>query len=281
MSSLPNVSRNIVRELRERPAVRQRPFRTFRPALPRLRSIAPWAALVLIVLCWEIITRLQLYPAFIVPPPAAVWEKFLQVLGDGRLWLHTSTTLGEIALGLLAGVPIGVALGYLLAKNEMLEAALSPIILAAQSTPVVAYAPILVIWFGTGITSKVFICALIVFFPILMNTMAGLRSTPTEERELMRSLSAGRLQTFTKLEVPAALPVLLGGLKISATLAVIGAVVGEFISASAGLGFWIKLARDQYDTALVIVAVLTLAAMARLMYGGIALLERRLLHWRP
>lgn len=264
-------------ELREAAPAR----RHLRLSLPRLRAAAPWAALALIVLAWELVTRLQIYPAFIVPPPAAVWEKFAQVLGDGRLWLHTSTTLGEIALGLLFGVPVGVALGYLLAKSEIVEAALSPVILAAQSTPVVAYAPILVIWFGTGVTSKVFICALIVFFPMLMNTMVGIRSTPVEQRELMRSLQASRLHTFIKLEVPAALPVLLGGLKISATLAVIGAVVGEFISANAGLGFWIKLARDQYDTALVIVAVLTLAALARLMYGGIALLERRLLHWRP
>ncbi|CAG1771943.1 partial Riboflavin transport system permease protein RibX, partial [uncultured bacterium] len=148
------------------------------------------------------------------------------------------------------------------------------------STPVVAYAPLLVIWFGTGPTSKIVTCMLTVFFPMLTNTVVGIRSVPPSLRDLMHSLRATRWQMFTRLEVPAAMPILLGGLKLSATLSVIGVVVGEFVSANAGLGYLVKLARDSYNTPLVMVAVLMLALIARLMYGAVALLEHRLLAWQ-
>jgi len=244
-------------------------------------GMLPSLLIIAVVLAfWEVVTRLELYPDFIVPPPAAVWDKFLVVAGDGRLWLHLSTTLTEIVLGLLIGIPFGLSLGYALAKSRLLEAFVSPLVLAAQSTPVVAYAPILVIWFGTGLESKVFICALIVFFPMLLNTLVAVRGVPEPERDVLRTYSASRWQTLTRLEIPASLPILFGGLRISATLAVIGAVVGEFISANAGLGFWIKLARDQYDTALVAVAVITLAVLARVLYGLVSVAERLLVRGR-
>jgi len=243
-------------------------------------SFAPVIGVLPLFVLWQIVTVLQLYPVFIIPPPSAVFEKFLQVVQDGRLWLHTSTTLSQMLTGLGFGVVIGVVLGYGMAKSRMLEDVLSPLVLAFQSTPVVAYAPLLVIWFGTGSTSKIMICALIVFFPMLMNTIVAIRTVPNHQRELIRTFGASRWETFIKLEVPASLPVLLSGLKVSATLAVIGAVVGEFISANAGLGFWIKLARDQFDTPLVWVNIFMLALIARTLYGIIALLERRLLKWQ-
>ncbi|MFQ3568575.1 MAG: ABC transporter permease [Aggregatilineales bacterium] len=247
---------------------------------PLLRTLAPWLMVVIVLLIWELITRLQLYPEFIIPRPVAVFDKFVEVLANGRLWLHASTTLGQMAIGLAIGLSAALTLGYALAKSTLLEDILSPIIVALQSTPVVAYAPLLVIWFGTGPTSKVVTCALIVFFPMLLNTMVGIRSVPSSLRDLMRSLRASRWQMFWLLEVPAALPVLLGGLKVSATLAVIGAVVGEFVSANAGLGYLIKISRDAYDTPLVFVSVLALAVIARALYGIVALLERRLLAWQ-
>jgi NitT/TauT family transport system permease protein len=171
-------------------------------------------------------------------------------------------------------------LGYLIASSTVLEYSLAPITVSLQSTPVAAYAPLLVIWFGSGIASKIVTSALIVFFPTLMNTVVGIRAVPLPLRDLMRSQRATRWQVFTKLEVPAAMPVLIGGLKISATLAVIGAVVGEFVSANAGLGHLIMLARNQYDTPLVLVAVITLAVLARLLYSLVVLFERRVLAWQ-
>jgi len=129
--------------------------------------------------------------------------------------------------------------------------------------------------------SKVLICALIVFFPILVNIMVGLRAVPEDLKDLMRSLQATRWQTLQFLEVPAALPVFLGGLRIGATLAVIGAVIGEFIGSDRGLGFIINVARGQYDTALVFVTIFTLVLMALALYGVVLLLESRLLAWQP
>jgi len=244
------------------------------------RQTAPYLTLLIVLLCWQAITMLRLYPAFIIPPPLAVLEKFGVVLGDGSLWLHTNTTLVAVLAGLGVGVVAAVGLGYMIAKSPLLDTVVSPLIVAFQSMPVVAYAPLLIIWFGSGPTSKIVTSALIVFFPMLMNTIVGIRNVPVPLRDLMRSMQATRWQTFTKLEIPAAMPVLVGGLKISATLAVIGAVVGEFVSANAGLGFLINLARSQYDTPLVIVAVLTLTAIARLLYGAVSLLERRVLAWQ-
>jgi NitT/TauT family transport system permease protein len=145
---------------------------------------------------------------------------------------------------------------------------------------VVAIAPLLVIWFGPGMLSKMLICALIVFFPVLVNTIIGLRSVSRDLRDLMRSLQATRWQTFRLLEAPAAMPVFLGGLRVGATLAVIGAVVGEFIGADRGLGFMINRARGQYDTALVFVAILALAVMALSLYGLVLAAEKRLLAWQ-
>lgn len=253
-----------------------------RPAIRRLslRRLTPILGLLFVLMAWQAITMAELYPAFIIPTPIMVFNKLLEVIRDGRLWLHTSTTLGQMLLGLGIGLSVGLVLGYFIAKSRTLEDLLSPIIVAFQSTPVVAYAPLLVIWFGSGPTSKVITSALIVFFPMLMNTIIGIRSVPASLRDLMGSLGATRWQMFVKLEIPAAMPVLIGGLKVSATLAVVGAVVGEFVSASAGLGFLINVARQQYDTPLVMVAVLTLAVIARAMYGAVSLVETRVLAWQ-
>ena len=171
-------------------------------------------------------------------------------------------------------------LGYLLARSLPLERLLSPYIVASQAIPIVAIAPLLVIWFGPGMFSKVLICALIVFFPVLINTVVGVRSVPSDLRDLLRSLRATRWQTLRLLEAPAALPVFLGGLRVGATLAVIGAVVGEFVGAKSGLGFLINVGRGLYDTALVFVAVFTLVALALSLYGLVAWLESRLLAWQ-
>ena len=237
-------------------------------------------SLVIFTLIWEAVARLGNFPAFILPGPGLVLERLGQVLMDGSLLRHTWVTLREVLVGMALGVVAATILGYLIAKSPVIERLLSPYVVASQSVPVVAIAPLLVIWFGSGLTSKVLICALIVFFPVLVNTIVGLRTVPDDLRDLMRSLLATRWQTFAKLEVPSALPVFLGGLRIGATLAVIGAVVGEFVGADRGLGFMVNQARGQYDTALVFVAVLALVLMALSMYGIVVLVESRMLSWR-
>ena len=198
----------------------------------------------------------------------------------GSLLRHTGITLIEILLGLLVGILFATVVGYALAKSRPLEKVLAPYLVASQAIPVVAIAPLLVIWLGPGILSKVVICALIVFFPVLINTIVGVRAVPPALYDLMRSLRASRWQILFKLELPASLPVLLGGLRIGATLSVIGAIVGEVVNANAGLGFLLKLGDFQYDTSMVFVAVFMLIALALSLYGVVTLLERKFLKWQ-
>lgn len=219
-------------------------------------------------------------PAFILPRPSQVGARFIQAIVDGTLLRNTAVTLFEVLVGLALGVCVATILGYLLARSLRLEHLLSPYIVASQSIPIVAIAPLMVIWFGPGLFSKILICALIVFFPVLVNTVVGVRSVPEDLRDLMRSLQASPWQTLRFLELPAALPVFLGGLRIGATLSVIGAVVGEFVGANSGLGYMVNYARGLFDTALVFVAVFTLIALALILYGSVSLVEKRLLSWQ-
>ena len=232
------------------------------------------------LLAWDLITRYSGLPNFILPSPLSVWTRFLKAIQDGSLLYHAAITLTEIVIGLCIGVAFATVVGYLLAKSRSLEKVLSPYLVASQAIPIVAIAPLLVIWLGNGILSKVVICALIVFFPVLVNTIVGVRAVPTALYDLMNSLHATRSQILWKVEVPASLPVFLGGLRIGATLSVIGAIVGELVSAQQGLGFLLQLGDFQYDTPMVFVAVFTLIALALMLYGIVTLLEKRFLKWQ-
>ena len=237
-------------------------------------------AIIFALLLWESASRWSGLPTFILPSPADVFSRSVQAVQDGTLIRHTLATLVEVLGGLSLGMVSAIIMGYGLAKSRAIERFLSPYIVASQSVPIVAIAPLLVIWFGPGRLSKIMISALIVFFPILINTIVGIRSVPEELRDLMRSLRATRWQVFSQLEVPAAMPVLLGGLKVGATLSVIGAVVGELVGANEGLGFLINIGRGVYDTTLVYVSVFMLIAMAMSLFSLVVLLERYLLAWR-
>lgn len=229
---------------------------------------------------WELVIRLGNYPTFILPSPTQVLARAAILVGDGTLWRHTQVTLIEVLAGLALGLVVASVLGYALAKSRVVERLIAPYIVASQAIPVVALAPLLVIWFGPGMTTKILVAALIVFFPVLINVIVGVRSVEPDLRDLMRSLEATRWQTFTKLEVPAALPVLLGGLKIGATLSVIGAVVGEFLGTSEGLGYLINEGRGLYDTPKMFVGLFGLVTLALILYGTASWLERRTLAWR-
>jgi NitT/TauT family transport system permease protein len=231
------------------------------------------------LLGWDLLTRFGDMPNFILPSPLSVWTRFIKAMQDGSLPYHTWITFSEIVLGLLVGVTFATVVGYALAKSRSLEKVLSPYLVASQAIPVVAIAPLLVIWLGDGILSKVVICALIVFFPVLVNTIVGVRAVPTALYDLLNSLHASRAQILWKVEVPASLPVFLGGLRIGATLSVIGALVGELVSAEEGLGFLLQLGDFQYDTPMVFVAVFTLIALALSLYGMVKLLENKFLKW--
>ena len=269
----------------------QRGLLTPRLQPPNLRPVGRWLhrqrerllvplVLALAIAAWEGLVRWQDFPTFVLPGPGVVWQRGLAALADGTLVRHASVTFVEIALGLLLGLTTAFVLGYLLGKHRGAERLLSPYIVASQSVPVVAIAPLLIIWLGSGLASKVLICALITFFPTLVSTIVGIRNVDADLHDLMRSLRASSWQIFRKLELPAALPVVFGGLKLSVILAVVGAVVGEFVGASVGLGFLINQARGVFDTPLMFVAVFALVLIAQTLYLAVSLVERAALRWQ-
>ena len=246
----------------------------------RLELMALPSGMALFIGLWMMVVAVGNYPAFILPGPLNVFNEFIKITVNGTLWHHTQATLVEIAGGLLLGLSAATILGYILAKSPFLERLVGPYVAALQSVPAVAIAPLLVIWFGSGKLSKVLICALIVFFPVLVNTIIGIRSVEPGLKTLMRSLRANRWQTFTMLEVPAAMPVLLGGLKIGVTLGVIGAVVGEFVGADRGLGYLINLSKGLFNTPLMFAALIALGVISLSLYSIVTGLEHWLLAWR-
>ncbi len=234
-------------------------------------------ALVVFLLAWRAIVFIGGYPAFILPTPEAVLGRFIGAIRDGILWPHLAATLQEVALGFIVGATSGVAIGYLLARSVLFERLASPYLVAAQAVPILAIAPLLALWFGPGLLSKVVICSLIVFFPVAISTMVGIRSVDPRLLELGRSLRATPRQVLVTLEIPGALPSILGGMRVGVTLAVVGAVVGEWAGAEHGLGVLINLARGSlFDIPLMFVALATLALMGIVLYVAVVLVERRL-----
>ena len=227
---------------------------------------------------WKLVTLLGGYPEFILPAPEVVAERAVRAVGSGVLWEHTSVTLLEVVLGFVAGASVAVIAGIALGKSVLIERVLSPYIVAAQAVPILALAPLLDIWFGGGLLARVVICGLIVFFPIAIATMVGIRAADPLLAEMFRSLGASQAQRTRLLEVPSALPVIFGGLRVGVTLAVIGAVVAEWAGASKGLGVLINIANQGlFDTPLMFVALATLAIIGLTFYGLVVLAERRLI----
>jgi ABC-type nitrate/sulfonate/bicarbonate transport system permease component len=229
------------------------------------------------LLVWKAIVVIGGYPAFILPPPESVASRFVRGWADGVIAPHAWSTLVEIALGLLVGTVVGLVVGYGLARSAAVERVVSPYIVAAQATPILALAPLLALWFGPGLASKVVICGLIVFFPIAVSTMVGIRSVDAGLLEMARSFRATRRQVLTTLEIPAALPSILGGMRVGVTLAVVGAIVGEWAGADRGLGVLVNLARGSlFDIPLMFAALVTIALLGIGLYLVVVVLERRL-----
>lgn len=221
------------------------------------------------------------YPSYILPSPAEVGGRFQELLTKrGLLAHHSLVTLFEALAGFFLGTAAALPLSYLLARHHRLDQLITPLIVAIQAIPIVALAPLLVIWFGFGLTSKVLIAALVAFFPVLTNGVVGLRETDPRLKELLTIMGATKREIFLKLEVPSVLPVLFGGLRVGLTLSVIGAVVGEFSGAGKGLGYLVYFARGTFDTPLIFVALILLAAMGVGFYLIISLLEAVAMPWK-
>ena len=240
---------------------------------------AALASLAVFLVVWKLATVIGDYPEFILPAPEVVADRGARAIGSGVLWEHTATTLLEVVLGFAAGATAAVLTGIALGKSVLVERVLSPYIVAAQAVPILALAPLLNIWFGGGLLARVVICALIAFFPIAIATMVGIRSADPLLDEMLRSLGARPAQRTRLLEIPSALPVIFGGLRVGVTLAVIGAVVAEWAGASVGLGVLINIANQGlFDTPLMFVALAALAIIGLAFYGLVVVVERRLVN---
>lgn len=249
---------------------------------PRWRQlahdIAPVAgAALLFVVVWQAIVMIGDYPPYILPGPAVVGERFASGWIDGIIGPHFWTTLAEVLLGLLVGGVAGILTGILLARSRLAARMLSPYIVAAQATPILALAPLIALWFGTGLGSRVLICALICFFPIAVGTMVGIRSVDPKLIELGRSFRASRRQRLLRIEVPSALPQIMGSLRIGVTLAVVGAIVAEWAGGDSGLGVLINLSRgSMFDIPLMFATLMTIGLMGVALYLIVVAIERRL-----
>lgn len=235
------------------------------------------AAFVVFVIAWKLVVVVGGLPPFILPSPDLVAGRFVEAWLDGTVWPHFATTMVEIALGFVVGATLALAVGYGLARSRLFERLASPYLVAAQAIPILVLAPLLVLWFGSGLLSKVVICALIVFFPVAIATMVGIRSVDPRLIELGRSLRATPRQLLATIEVPGALPSIFGGLRVGVTLAVVGAVVGEWAGASKGLAVLINLARGSlFDIPLMFATLVTIALIGIVLYLIVVFAEHRL-----
>jgi NitT/TauT family transport system permease protein len=222
---------------------------------------------------WELASTV--YPPMLVPSPRATWRAFVD--GLDTIWQNTPPTLVEIALGFLAGSALGIALGALIAQSRWMEVVVRPYLVVAQAVPKIALAPVLIIFLGYGIGSKVGIAALIAFFPLLENTITGLRHVDPDSLRLFQSLGASRRQTFVKLRLFSALPMISAGLRIAAVLATLGAIVAEFVAGNKGLGALLVISLGTFSTPLMYATMVVLTLLAGVVYAMAQWLERKAL----
>jgi NitT/TauT family transport system permease protein len=237
--------------------------------------IYPAALLIVIVAAWQAVVRLFAVPEYLLPAPSAVAGAF-----DGALLRHAATTFGEALLGFLAANALALLMAVAFVYCPPLERSVFPFAIALKTTPLVALAPLLVIWLGTGLGSKVVASMLICFFPTLVNGVRGLKSVEREAAELFATYEATSFETFWRLRLPSSLPYVLSALKISTSLAVVGAIVGEFVGASQGLGYLVLVSSYHMETPAMFAAIVCAAAIGLLLFWTVGFVEARLVFWQ-
>ena len=275
-------------DISERTVSESAPQSAFRRAPQfKLYQLASPIILVVLLVVWEVSARAWNVPVYVLPTPSKIFQalanglSFQDFWGDQRFYIHIVATLSEAMLGFVVGVAAGIAFGGSVSQAPILEAIIKPYIMGFQSLPKVAVAPLIIIWFGFGIGSKIVLVALLVFFPIMINSLAGFKSVEPELRELMRSLSATRWQVFRTVQVPSALPYIFAGLEMAVVYSFIGAVVGEFVGGTKGLGVQVLQMTAAMDVSGMFAALIILAAMGAGASKVLQMIRRRVLYWAP
>jgi NitT/TauT family transport system permease protein len=254
---------------------------TSRSTLIRNGSLASAALLVIFLTAWEWGPGLVGIPSFIIPPASTVFQEFTRMLSVNHLLFHTGVTAAEVLIGFALGSLLGAVFGYLLGISPVAEFALSPYILALQIAPKVAFAPLFILWMGFTVYPKILVAVLIVFFPVMVNVLTAIRGIDPDLINLARSFTASRSQIFWKIEFPSSMPPMFASLRIGATLAVVGVVVGELVGGNSGLGYLLTFGEGQANTPMVFVCILMLTLIGGIAYVAVIAVEQRVLHYMP
>jgi NitT/TauT family transport system permease protein len=271
------------RSMTDNPAPAAPPESLTSPQGFKLETLLPWITtpllLGILLTIWHVYVTASGVSAFILPAPSTVWDSWMDMLGSSRAWRHTWSTVYVTLVGFGWALFIGVALGVILGRTRWLELTLNPFIVATQVIPKVALLPLFVVWFGFGNTSKIIVAAILAFFPILTNTMLGVKSVDTGHRDVMTSLNATRWQIFRRLELPSSLPYILTGMEIGIVLAIIGAIVGEYLGGNSGLGFMLVSKMNGYETDGLFAVIIQMTLLGFFFYFATGALRRFLIPW--
>ena len=235
----------------------------------------------LFLLAWQFLPPALGVPSYIIPTVTDLVREFGRMVQRENLMVHVLSTVTIATAGFVIGSFLGAAMGYILGMSVFIEKVLSPYILGLQIAPKVAFAPLFIMWLGYNAWPKLLVTILVVFFPILVNVLQSMKTVDRDLINLARAYSMSRLQIFWKIEVPASMPALMAGLRIGATLAVIGVTVGELVGGNTGLGYLITFGEGQANTAMVFNAIVLLTLIGIVLYGAVAMIETRVLHYIP
>lgn len=244
-----------------------------------LRWLAATGILCCLLLIWQVSVPLMGISPLIAPTPSQIGVELVDGIRSGLLMRHLAVTAGEMFGGFFIAAVAGIGLASLVERSRFLRYIVQPYIVMLQATPKVALAPFIVLWFGFGIESKILIAGLVAFFPIFVNSLAGLMATSTKMLELMQVLGASSFQQLTKVKIPQALPFIFAGLEIGILLSLTGAVVGEFVSANVGLGYLIATSNYQLRIPAAFAALVPLVALGALSYAAISFVKTRMVRW--
>jgi NitT/TauT family transport system permease protein len=249
----------------------------------RLHKLLPWISspflLLLLLGVWQFAVSVLGVSEFTLPAPAKVGEELVATLGSEPIWHHIWITVWEVVVGFGLALVSGVAVGAILGRIEWLERAMQPAMVAFQVIPKVAFIPLFVIWFGFGSTSKIIMAAILAFFPIMLNVLLGVRSVDPGHRDVMRSLGASRWATFRNLELPSTLPYVFAGAEVGIVFAVIGAIVGEYLGGSEGLGYLVVQSLNALDAPQLFAVIVLLAVLGSLLFFAVTVAKRSTIPW--
>ncbi|MDP7231951.1 MAG: ABC transporter permease [Dehalococcoidia bacterium] len=248
-----------------------------------MRTIFKWTPptilLILAFTLWEILVHSFAVPDWLLPPPSQIFVELFNT--KELLYTHAQITLREIVIGLLVSLGLAFSLSIAISWSDIVERTLLPFVITSQIIPIFTLAPLILIWVGTGISSKIVVVVLFTFFPVVISTVNGLKSGDKKMSDMLKTLGANRVQLYLKFYVPNALPQIFSGIKVAAVLSVIGAVIGEWIGSSGGLGWLIKLSGPQFKTERIFAAIFVLSILALTLYTITVIMEKILLRKYP